>query len=77
MRDHRGVCHVCGRPGADAVDHVRRGDDHSYPNLRPIHQDVPPFCHRAKTAREAAQARAAIRAARYRTPETHPGRRGS
>lgn len=30
-------------------------------------------CHKRKTAKEAAQARAAIRNRRYRPPEPHPG----
>lgn len=59
MRNHACVCHVCGRPGADEVDHVvnvkrwlderRPGSPHDESNLRPIHS-VP--CHAAKTARE-------------------------
>lgn len=72
IRAHARRCHVCGGGGADAVDHIRRGDDHRLTNLAPIHQDVPPYCHREKTAREAVEARSAIRAARLRPPEPHP-----
>lgn len=55
-RDH-GVCHVCGRPGADRVDHLRNvaaGGTDAATNLAAIHQ-VP--CHAAKTQREAAAGR--------------------
>jgi len=68
LRLHRTQCHVCGRQGATEVDHVIPGDDHRFSNLRPIHVD----CHKAKTAREAAAARARIRQARIRPPEPHP-----
>jgi 5-methylcytosine-specific restriction enzyme A len=72
MRTHGHVCHVCHRPGADAVDHIRPGDDHRLENLAPIHQDVPPYCHRAKSAREGVDARTALRQARTRPAESHP-----
>jgi 5-methylcytosine-specific restriction protein A len=65
------ICHRCGQPGADAVDHIRPGDDHSDANLGAIHQDVPPYCHRAKSAAEGVAARQ--RAPRQRPPEPHPG----
>lgn len=51
------VCHVCGRPGADQVDHViplAEGGADDETNLRPIHA-VP--CHRDKTQAEATRAR--------------------
>lgn len=57
MRQHDGICHVCGRPGADEVDHVvslEQGGADSETNLRPIHARP---CHAEKTQREAQQAR--------------------
>jgi 5-methylcytosine-specific restriction protein A len=58
-------CHVCGGLGADAVDHVVVGDDHRDENLKAIHHNVFPFCHRKKTAAERPRA--------ARPPERHPG----
>lgn len=75
MRIHRGRCHVCGMGGSDAVDHVTLGDDHSLSNLRPIHQDVAPYCHRTKSAQEGVDARGALRSLRMRPTERHPGMR--
>lgn len=73
MALHRTVCHVCGMPGSDQVDHVRPGDDHSLGNLAPIHGDVWPYCHRYKSAREGVAARVELRAQRARRNEKHPG----
>jgi 5-methylcytosine-specific restriction endonuclease McrA len=47
------VCHVCGNPGADQVDHVialAHGGADTDENLGPIHSEP---CHREKTLREA------------------------
>lgn len=63
-RDRR-ICHVCGLPGADQVDHVRNGDDHSESNLAAIHDNP---CHRHKSALEGVAARNP-----NRPPERHPG----
>lgn len=55
MRTHRGICHVCGAPGADEVDHVLAlalGGDDDPANRRPIHSRP---CHVAKTAADRAE----------------------
>lgn len=72
MRLHGRRCHLCGQSGADAVDHIRPGDDHRLENLAPIHQDVAPYCHRYKSSREGVDARTALRQARTRPAEPHP-----
>lgn len=48
------VCHICGGPGADAIDHVvplARGGRDDVTNKKPAHHDVPPFCNRIKGAK--------------------------
>lgn len=69
LRRDAGICHVCQQPGADAVDHVIpafRGGTDAPSNLAPIHDRVPPHCHRTKTAHEA-------NPPRRRPVGTHPG----
>lgn len=46
------ACAICGRPGADTVDHVTpvaMGGDNELANLRPAHG----WCNRSKGARVA------------------------
>ncbi|GAB1641749.1 HNH endonuclease signature motif containing protein [Krasilnikovia sp. MM14-A1259] len=57
----------CGEPAAE-VDHIERGDDHSYENLQAICR----WHHARKTAAEAAAARKP-RPTQRREPERHPG----
>lgn len=57
LRRHHRVCHWCGRPGADQVDHVvpiAEGGADTDDNKRPIHSRP---CHDEKTKTEAARAR--------------------
>lgn len=58
----------CSGIGSEC-DHVVAGDDHRLSNL----QWLSGPCHRAKTKREAQAAKDAIRAARRRPIEAHPG----
>ena len=46
------VCHICGQPGADSVDHViprARGGTDDPSNLRPAHMFP---CNRAKSDKD-------------------------
>lgn len=48
------TCHLCGMPGADAVDHlvpIALGGPDTPANKKPAHHDVPPYCNRVKGAR--------------------------
>lgn len=56
LKRDKGICHLCGEPGADTVDHVIAGDDHSLGNLKAVHDKVPPHCHRFKSSAEGHQA---------------------
>lgn len=71
LRIWRGVCHWCGKPGADQVDHVvptSEGGPNTRANKRPIHSKP---CHVEKTRQEALRAR--IRKSTRRAAPPHPG----
>ena len=58
LERYQDTCHVCGKRGADQVDHVvplAEGGFDNETNLAPIHGNP---CHRRKTAAEAKRARA-------------------
>jgi len=75
LRRDCGICYVCGKAGADEVDHIvpaiAGGTDDDV-NLAAIHRYP---CHAAKTAREA-NAHNPKAVPRKRPPEPHPGRIG-
>jgi 5-methylcytosine-specific restriction endonuclease McrA len=65
-----GLCQLCGRFGADEVDHVvpvAKGGSDDLTNLRSVHH----VCHLRKSSAEGNAARWAVR--RTRPPERHPG----
>jgi 5-methylcytosine-specific restriction protein A len=70
-RNPRRVCHVCGAPGGDRLDHIEAGDVNRPENLDWIHDDTPPHCHRYKSSAEGNAARWAGPSQR-RPPEPHP-----
>jgi 5-methylcytosine-specific restriction protein A len=58
----RGICHVCGEPGASECDHIvprSEGGTNDDSNLAAIHKRP---CHQTKSNREAARGRARARA---------------
>lgn len=52
LQRDQNTCQICGGLGTE-VDHIERGDDHSFHNLRTLCTS----CHASKTGREGAQAR--------------------
>jgi 5-methylcytosine-specific restriction protein A len=72
LRRDQGICYVCGRPGANQVDHivpVSMGGGEEDANLAAIHERP---CHAAKTSREA-NAQNPRAQPRKRAEERHPG----
>ncbi|HET8581755.1 MAG TPA: HNH endonuclease signature motif containing protein [Jatrophihabitans sp.] len=66
----RGVCYLCGKPGATSADHVKpvaEGGQHNDANLAAVH---PHPCHAAKTEQE--RLRALRARARRRPPRRNP-----
>ena len=80
VRNPRRICHWCGLPGGEQLDHKLAGDDHSPENLDWIHGRESYLsgvssrnCHGEKSGQEGATARWARR--RTRSVEVHPGLR--
>lgn len=68
------TCYICGLPGANEVDHVNPGDDHSLENRRPVHgKGTVQNCHQRKSSCEGGRAAQAKKPKRRRPPEPHPG----
>jgi len=73
LRATAGVCHICGRLGADVIDHIiplAEGGTDTPANKAPAHSTP---CHAAKTAQEARRGRMRAARLRVRPPDPHPG----
>lgn len=73
MKAHNGICHVCGLPGANEVDHVipvSQNGSHDPSNLAPIHSKP---CHEAKTKAETDAGRRRRASSMWHPKEKHPG----
>lgn len=84
LRKHAGICHICGHPDAEQIDHIVNvktwraqqlpGSPHRDSNLAPAHDRPCPTCgrrcHVEKTQAEAQRAR---KTRRTRPAEPHPG----
>lgn len=78
LRNPEHICHWCGLPGGEDLDHKKRGDDHRIENLDWIHGRrsyqsgaSKRNCHGEKTGAEGAAARVRL----HRPPEGHPALR--
>lgn len=64
IRRDGGICHLCGRPGADTADHLtpttHGGALYDPTNLAAAHHDVWPHCNRVRGDRPIDTARTAI-----------------
>lgn len=64
IRRDAGVCHLCGRPGADSADHLipeaLGGPRWDPANLAAVHHNAEPRCNRIRGARTIEQAQADI-----------------
>ena len=56
IKRDKGICYLCNEAGADTVDHVIAGDDHTLGNLKAVHDKAPPHCHRFKSSQEGHEA---------------------
>lgn len=64
IRRDAGICHLCGRPGADSADHLipeaLGGPRWDPANLAAVHHNTGPRCNRIRGARTIEQAQADI-----------------
>lgn len=85
LEAHQGICHICGHPDADQVDHVVPWSEwtnptlsvHDTSNLAPAHGAPCPICgrtcHADKSKAEAARGSTRYAARGKRPAEKHPG----
>lgn len=63
IRRDRGICHLCGQPGADTADHLipySQGGTDAPSNLAAAHHTVWPHCNMIRGDRSIEAARADI-----------------
>lgn len=61
IRRDGGICHLCGRVGADSADHLvpySEGGTDLPSNLKAVHHNVAPYCNRLRGNRSVGVARA-------------------